>query len=141
MPCWPPCRSTLHGSESPGRVRAIREKFGLPVIKAVKLAVPADMDIAHAYSTAADMLLFDSKPPPGGLPGGNAVSFDWSMLEGHSYGLPWMIAGGIDITNVAQAVLRSGAKFVDVSSGVEDAPGKKNPDKIAAFLAAVARLP
>ncbi|MSO71131.1 MAG: phosphoribosylanthranilate isomerase [Alphaproteobacteria bacterium] len=131
----------LHGSESPGRVQSIRERFGIPLMKALKIATAADVEIASAYVGIADALLFDAKAPTGGMPGGNAVAFDWSLLDGRSFPMPWMIAGGIDIANVGLAVARSGAKIVDVSSGVEDAPSKKNPDKITAFLAAVAALP
>ncbi len=131
----------LHGRESPGRVKAIREKFGLPIIKALPIEAASDVEVAGAYGAVCDLLLFDAKPPPGAMPGGNARSFDWSLLKGKSFARPWLIAGGIDIFNVAEAVSRSGARMVDVSSGVEDAPGKKNPDKIAAFLAAAAKLP
>jgi len=131
----------LHGAESPGRLRAIRERFGIPLMKALRIVTAADVAIADAYVGVADALLFDAKAPPGGMPGGNAIAFDWSLLKGRDWPLPWMIAGGLDVSNLAQAVARSGARIVDVSSGVEDAPGKKNPDKITEFLAAVARLP
>lgn len=131
----------LHGSESPGRVKSIRDRFGIPLMKALKIGGKADVEIAAAYVGIADALLFDAKAPGGGMPGGNAVAFDWSLLDGRDFPMPWMIAGGIDISNVALAVARSGAKIVDVSSGVEDAPGKKSPEKITAFLAAVAELP
>jgi phosphoribosylanthranilate isomerase len=129
----------LHGGESPARVAEIRARFGLPVMKVVKIAGPEDVATAETYLRAADRLLFDAKPPKemtGALPGGNAVAFDWQLLAGKNWPLPWMLAGGLDPENVAEAVRISGARAVDVVSGVEDRPGLKNPDKIRAFLAA-----
>jgi len=129
----------LHGGESPARVARIKERFGLPVMKVVKIAGPADVAAAEAYLRVADRLLFDAKPPKemtGALPGGNALAFDWQLLAGKSWPLPWMLSGGLDPGNVAEAARISGARAVDVSSGVEDRPGLKNPDKIRAFLAA-----
>ncbi len=129
----------LHGGESPARVAEIRARFGLPVMKAVKIAGPEDLAAAEAYFRAADRLLFDAKPPKemtGALPGGNALAFDWRLLAGKTWPLPWMLAGGLDPENVAEAVRISGARAVDVVSGVEDRPGLKNPNKIRAFLAA-----
>lgn len=129
----------LHGGETPERVAAIRARFNLPVMKAVKVGEPADLDAAATYEPVADMLLFDAKPPKGAvLPGGNGVSFDWSLLAGRVWGKPWMLSGGLDPANVAQAIRATGATSVDVSSGVEDAPGRKNPDLIRAFLRAAA---
>lgn len=129
----------LHGGETPDRVAAIRARFGLPVMKAVKVADAADLDAAAAYEPVADMLLFDAKPPKGSvLPGGNGVSFDWSLLAGRVWRKPWMLSGGLDPANVADAIRATGATSVDVSSGVEDAPGRKNPDLIRAFLREVA---
>lgn len=133
----------LHGRESPARVRAIRERFGLPVMKAVKVAERGDLDRADAYAEAADMLLFDAKPPKtmaDALPGGNGLVFDWSLLAGRDWPLPWMLSGGLDAANVGQAVQISGARTVDVSSGVEAAPGRKDSAAIKAFLDAVKRL-
>ncbi len=133
----------LHGTESPARVTAVRARTGLPVIKAVPLSGPGDLDAAKAYAGAADRLLFDAKPPAGattGRPGGNALSFDWRLLAGRDFALPWILAGGLDAGNLARAVALSGAVAIDVSSGVEDAPGVKNPAKISAFLAAAAEL-
>ncbi|KIL99668.1 Phosphoribosylanthranilate isomerase [Paramagnetospirillum magnetotacticum MS-1] len=127
----------LHGNESPERVEAIRLEYGLPVMKVLSVAEPADLDGAEPYLAVADRLLFDAKPPKGALlPGGNAVSFDWSILTGRKWGLPWMLAGGLTPANVAEAVRISGALAVDVSSGVESAPGVKDPDKIRAFIQA-----
>ncbi len=129
----------LHGGESPARVAQIKERFGLPVMKVVRIAGPADVTAAEAYLRVADRLLFDAKPPKemtDALPGGNALAFDWQLLAGRSWPVPWMLAGGLDPENVAEAIRVSGARTVDVSSGVEDRPGLKNPDKIRAFLAA-----
>jgi phosphoribosylanthranilate isomerase len=133
----------LHGGESPERVAAIKERFGLPVMKAISVAEANDVNQAHLYLESADWLLFDAKPPAtmkDALPGGNAVAFDWSLMAARQWPLPWMLAGGITVDNVAQAVAQAGADVIDVSSGVEDAPGVKNPTKITEFLAAVATL-
>ncbi len=128
----------LHGQESPARVAEIRTKFGLPVMKAVPLATAADLAVARRYEDVADRLLFDAKPPASlknALPGGNAISFDWQILAGQTFARPWMLAGGLTVENLADAVRRSGATAVDTSSGVEDRPGVKNPQKIKDFLA------
>ncbi|MDJ0950789.1 MAG: phosphoribosylanthranilate isomerase [Alphaproteobacteria bacterium] len=133
----------LHGSESPDRVRALKATFGLPVMKAVKIAGPEDLAGAEPYIGVADRLLFDAKPPKemvGALPGGNALAFDWELIAGRDWHCPWMLSGGLTAENLAEAVRITGAVAVDVSSGVEDAPGQKNPDKIRAFLAAAAQL-
>ncbi len=133
----------LHGRESPERVAAIRARFDLPVMKAVRVAGADDVAAAEAYCGAAERLLFDAKPPKdmtGALPGGNALAFDWRLLAGRTWPVPWMLSGGLDADNVPEAVRISGATAVDVSSGVEDAPGTKNPDKIRAFLAAAKAL-
>ena len=133
----------LHGDETPRRVKDLRRRFGLPVMKAVKLASAADVAGADAYMAAADWLLFDAKPPPemkGALPGGNAISFDWRLIAGRSWTRPWMLSGGLNIGNLAAAVAATGATTVDVSSGVEDSPGRKNPEKISAFLKLAASL-
>jgi phosphoribosylanthranilate isomerase len=132
-----------HGKETPSRVDDIRRRFGLPVMKAVKIAEAADLAIADRYIGHADWLLFDAKPPPqmtGALPGGNALSFDWQLLAGRSWPSPWMLSGGLTPENLAEAVRISGARVVDVSSGVESHPGQKDPSRIAAFLAEAARL-
>ncbi|MCG8511633.1 MAG: phosphoribosylanthranilate isomerase [Rhodospirillales bacterium] len=130
----------LHGKETPDRVAEIRSRFGLPVIKALAIADPADVAVTHEYEATADMLLFDAKPPlDAERPGGNAVSFDWSLLSGESWAVPWMLAGGLDHRNLEEAVNLSGAGRVDVSSGVEDRPGVKNNDMIRSFLEAAKR--
>jgi phosphoribosylanthranilate isomerase len=129
----------LHGSEAPDRVAEIKKRFGRPVMKAIKVAESADLDTAKRYLQVADRLLFDAKPPKqmiDALPGGNALSFDWRLLAGRVWPLPWMLSGGLDRENLAEAVEISGARAVDVSSGVEDRPGVKDPAKIAAFLEA-----
>lgn len=133
----------LHGSETPERVAAIRERFGVPVMKAIKIAGREDVARAEAYAGVADRLLFDAKPPKdmaGALPGGNALSFDWQLLAGCHWPRPWMLSGGLDAANIAEAVRISGATAIDVSSGVEDRPGVKNPDRIRAFIAAAKAL-
>jgi len=127
----------LHGAETPERVAAIKAKFGLPVMKVIKVRTAADIARAADYEPVADRLLFDAVPPAdmkNALPGGNAVSFDWDLLKGFRSPLPWMLSGGLNADNLAEAVRRSGARAVDVSSGVEDRPGDKNPNKIKAFL-------
>jgi phosphoribosylanthranilate isomerase len=133
----------LHGSEPPARVAALKARTGVPVMKVIKVAVQSDLAAAAPYYDVADWLLFDAKPPKDkadALPGGNAVSFEWHLLKGRQWPLPWMLAGGLNAGNVAQAVRLSGASLLDTSSGVEDAPGAKNPDKIRAFLGAVSAL-
>lgn len=127
----------LHGSEQPGRVAEIKSATGLPVMKAVKIAGAADVDRAEDYFDSADRLLFDAKAPADmkdALPGGNALVFDWELLGGRDWPVPWMLSGGLDSANVADAVRISGAAAVDVSSGVEDAPGTKSPARITEFL-------
>jgi len=130
----------LHGGETPERVAAIRALAGLPVMKAVKVATAADLDPVPAYAAVADRILFDAKAPPGLLPGGNALSFDWTILAGRTWPGPWMLSGGLTPENVSEAVRTTGATAVDVSSGVESAPGTKDPARVAAFLRAVAAL-
>jgi len=130
----------LHGSESPERVAAVKARFGLPVMKVVKLRQPGDLEAVEPYLAVADRLLFDAKPPAemkGALQVGNALAFDWTLLAGTTWALPWMLAGGLTPENVARAIAVSGAPAVDVSSGVEDRPGVKNTNKIKAFLDAV----
>ena len=132
----------LHGRESPARAAALKARFGKPVIKAIPVAAAADLAAATPYLGKVDYLLFDAKPParPDALPGGNAEAFDWRLLAGRSWPVPWLVSGGLTPENVAEAVRVSGAAAVDVSSGVEDRPGRKNPARIAAFLAAARRL-
>lgn len=126
----------LHGSEAPGRVADAARYAGRGVIKALGVARSEDLAKAAAFEPIVDMLLFDAKPPAGGLPGGNAVAFDWNILAGRRFSRPWLLSGGLTPENVGEAIRLSGAALVDVSSGVESAPGLKDPAKIAQFLAA-----
>ena len=131
----------LHGGESPDRLADIKTRFAVQVMKAIKVGAAADLAQAAAYEPVADRLMFDALPPAGAdRPGGNAVSFDWSILAGRTWRKPWFLAGGIDSGNLAQAVAVSGAGLVDVSSGVERSPGVKDPAKIQAFLDIAGRL-
>lgn len=131
----------LHDDDPPERLAAIRKRFALPVIKAFRVAEAADLDRVAGHAAVADTLLFDAKPPPGAaLPGGNGVAFDWALLAGRTWPKPWMLSGGLDPDNLARAVAVTGATLVDVSSGVEDRPGHKDPARIRAFLATAGRL-
>lgn len=127
----------LHGAESPERVREIKQRYGLPVMKAVGVADRSDLDAIDTYAAVADQLLIDAKPPKDAeLPGGNGLSFDWRLLADRKYWTkPWMLAGGLTPDTVAEAIRLTGARQVDVSSGVESAPGVKDPDLIRAFVA------
>ena len=129
----------LHGRESPERVAEIKARYGLPVMKAIGVAEAGDLAAIDAYSPVADQLLIDAKPPKGAaLPGGNGLAFDWRLLADRKYWtLPWMLAGGLTADNVAEAVRLTGAKQVDVSSGVESAPGLKDAGVMKRFAAAV----
>jgi phosphoribosylanthranilate isomerase len=127
----------LHGAETPARVAAIRSRFALPVIKVLGVAEPADFANLAAYEDAADMMMFDARPPAGAeRAGGHGTAFDWQILRGRKFARPWMLAGGLTPENVARAVAISEAPIVDVSSGVESAPGVKDAEKIAAFVTA-----
>ncbi|WP_119303549.1 phosphoribosylanthranilate isomerase [Dongia deserti] len=133
----------LHGHETPERVAQIRARFGKQVIKAIPVSDAADLERAAAYEDVADYLMFDAKPPKSmanALPGGNALSFDWTLLAGRRLQRPWLLAGGLTPDNLIEAVRISGAPMVDVSSGVEDRPGEKNISKIKAFLDASRRI-
>jgi phosphoribosylanthranilate isomerase len=125
----------LHGAETPERVAEVRARYGLPVIKVLGVSGPDDLDAIDRYSVVADQLLLDAKPPKDAvLPGGNGVSFDWTLLSGRKYWTkPWMLAGGLNPENVAQAIARTGAQQVDVASGVETAPGVKDAALMKAF--------
>ncbi len=132
----------LHGHESPARVAGVRARFGLPVMKAVGIATEGDLPALAEQARAADMLLVDAKPVPGAaLPGGNGLAFDWRLIAGRRWPVPWMLAGGLTPENVAEAIRLTGARQVDVSSGVESAPGVKDPARIAAFVAAATGAP
>ncbi len=127
----------LHGHETPARVAAIRSRYGLPVMKAVGVADASDLAALDAYASVADQILVDAKPPKDAtLPGGNGLAFDWRLIAGRRWPVPWMLAGGLTPQNVAEAIALTGATQVDVSSGVETAPGEKDADMIAAFCAA-----
>lgn len=124
---------------TPERTAAVRRRFARETWAVVAVKTRADLDAARAYTAAADRLLYDAKTPDtAALPGGMGVRFDWSLLEGFRHPLPWALSGGLDARNVADAVRRTGATLVDVSSGVETAPGVKDVDKITAFLKALA---
>jgi phosphoribosylanthranilate isomerase len=130
----------LHGHESPDRVAAVKARFGLPVMKAVGVAEEADLAALDAYGRVADQILVDAKPAPGAdLPGGNGLAFDWRLIAGRRWPVPWMLAGGLTAENVGEAIRLTGARQVDVSSGVESAPGFKDPVKIEDFLEAAHR--
>ena len=129
----------LHGTESPERVAEVRARHGLPVMKAVGVATADDLPALDTYGRVANQLLVDAKPAPGAdLPGGNGLAFDWRLIAGRRWPVPWMLAGGLTPDNVAQAVAMTGARQVDVSSGVENAPGVKDAQRMADFAAALA---
>ena len=125
----------LHGRETPERVAEVKARYGLPVMKAVGIADEDDLPKLESYFGLADQILVDAKPPKGGeLPGGNGLSFDWRLIAGRRWPCPWMLAGGLTPENVAEAIKMTGAKQVDVSSGVEDALGQKNAELIQKFV-------
>ena len=127
----------LHGHETPERVAAIRARFGLPVMKAIGVASAEDLRDVKAYEAVSDRLLFDAKPPKDAAhPGGNGLAFDWGLITGLDLSIPSMVSGGLDPANVAEALRLTKAQGVDVSSGVETAPGHKDPAKITAFVKA-----
>jgi phosphoribosylanthranilate isomerase len=127
----------LHGRESPARVAEVRERFGLPVMKVIGLADETDLLTLADHAAVADQILVDARPPATAeLPGGNGVPFDWRLLTGRRWPVPWMLAGGLTPANVAEAIRLTGASQVDVASGVEQAPGLKDHAKIAAFVRA-----
>lgn len=126
----------LHGHETPERVAAVKARYGLPVMKVVGVANAEDLANVEAHSTVADQILVDAKPPKGAvLPGGNGIAFDWRLIAGRRWLVPWMLAGGLTPENVSEAIAQTGARQVDVSSGVESAPGCKDAEMIADFLA------
>lgn len=129
----------LHGAETPERLMELKARYGLALMKAIGIAEPEDPLKAAVYRDSADLLLFDAKPPKsmaGALPGGNGLVFDWSLIAGHRPEIPWMLSGGLNAGNVAEAIRITRAQAVDVSSGVEDAPGRKTPELIEAFIRA-----
>ncbi|HEY2032648.1 MAG TPA: phosphoribosylanthranilate isomerase [Rhizomicrobium sp.] len=128
----------LHGSESVARVGEIKSMTGLPVIKAIGIAEASDISKATPYEAIADMLMFDAKAPAGATrEGGHGAAFDWQLLRGRSFSRPWLLAGGLNADNVARAISISGVPGVDVSSGVETAPGQKSAEMIRAFIDSV----
>lgn len=126
----------LHGGETPGRCAEMRARHGLPVWKVLPVAAQADVERAERYVGAADLVLFDARTPKGTLPGGMGLVFDWSLLKAWKGVLPWGLAGGLSPANVAEAVRLTKAPMVDAASGIETAPGEKDPALIAAFCAA-----
>ena len=132
----------LHGSETPERVAQVKARHGLPVIKAVGVREASDLAAVGRYGAVADMLLVDAKAPKGAvLPGGNGVTFDWTLLQGRRWPVPWMLAGGLTPQNVAEAIRVTGARQIDLASGVESAPGVKDPGLIRAFADAAGVRP
>ncbi len=129
----------FHGAETPARLVELKTRYGLTVMKAIPISGAADLETAALYHDSADLLLFDAKPPKSmenALPGGNGLAFDWSLLVGQKPETPWMLSGGLDPQNVREAIGITGTEAVDVSSGVESAPGVKDPALIEAFIRA-----
>ena len=125
----------LHGQESVARIAALRTRYGLPIMKAVGVAEESDLASLASYGAVADQLLIDAKPPKDAvLPGGNGLAFDWRLIANRRWPVPWMLAGGLTADNVAEAIRLTGARQVDVSSGVESAAGVKDPARIRAFI-------
>jgi phosphoribosylanthranilate isomerase len=132
----------LHGSETTERVAQVKARCGLPVMKALGVAGPKDLDKIDAYAAVADQLLIDAKPPQDGvLPGGNGLAFDWRLIAGRRWTVPWMLAGGLTPATVPMALQMTGAQQLDLSSGVESAVGVKDAGKISAFLGAAQSHP
>jgi phosphoribosylanthranilate isomerase len=130
----------LHGRETPERVTEVKSRYGLPVMKAVGVAAEGDLAAVLEYSLVADQILVDAKAPKDAvLPGGNGLAFDWRLVAQRRWLRPWMLAGGLTADNVAEAIRLTNARQVDVSSGVESAPGVKDAGKIAAFCDAARR--
>lgn len=125
----------LHGSETIDRVRSVRQRTSLPIMKALGIRSVTDLPAIDAYSPYVDQLLVDAKPPDGdAVPGGHGVAFDWRLLTGRTWTVPWMLAGGLKPESVAEAIRLTGATQVDVASGVERSPGDKDPDKVTHFI-------
>lgn len=127
----------LHGNESAARVKEIKERFAMPVMKAINLREASDLDTIGDYEAVADWLLFDSKPETADLPGGTGQSFDWSLLTGKTFSRPWMLSGGLTADNVGEALSQLSPDAIDISSGVESTRGVKDAEKIKAFIKAV----
>lgn len=132
----------LHGGETPERVAEVKNRYGLPVIKAIGIADAADVAQIDLFGQVADQLLIDAKPPKNAaLPGGNGLAFDWRLVKRKFWPKPWLLAGGLTAENVAEAIEMTGARQVDLASGVETAPGVKDPDMIREFIAAAQEPP
>lgn len=128
----------LHGNETPARVQQVKARYGLPVMKAVGVADAIDLPALDDYIKVADQILVDAKPPKNAdLPGGNGLTFDWRLIAGRRWAVPWMLAGGLTAENVAEAIRMTGARQIDLSSGVESRPGVKDAAMIDEFMAAV----
>lgn len=127
----------LHGKESPDRVRTIWKRYHTPLIKACAVASAREVADVDRYGQTASHYLLDAKPPKGAaFEGGHGIAFDWNIIHGAALAKPWFLAGGLDAQNVGAAIAQTGARMVDVSSGVESAPGVKDPSKVAAFIKA-----
>lgn len=130
----------LHGSETPERVQEVKDRYGLPVMKAVGVADANDLPALDTYMKVADQILVDAKPPKNAeLPGGNGLTFDWRLIAGRRWSVPWMLAGGLTAENAAEAIKMTGTRQIDLSSGVESAPGVKDPALITALVEAAQR--
>ena len=128
----------LHGNETPKRVREIKTRYELPVIKAVGVSEVADLDCISLFKDVADQLLIDAKSPSSSfLPGGNGLNFDWKLLKDFKFQCPWLLAGGLNNENAAEAIALTGATQLDLSSGVEKAPGRKDDKKISLLMSAI----
>ena len=130
----------LHGMETPDRVAEIKARYAMPVMKAIRVREASDLEEISAFEAVADWLLFDSKPEQASLPGGTGHKFDWDLLKGREFNKPWMLAGGVTVDNVADALSQLTPNAIDISSGVEHAPGVKDAEKIKAFMTRVKML-
>ena len=128
----------LHGEETPERVKEIKLKYQLPVIKAIGISEAKDLKLVSIFSEVSDQLLIDAKPPKSSiLPGGNGLSFDWNLIKNIEFDCPWLLAGGLNSKNAANAIDLTGATQLDLSSGVERSPGVKDENKIASFMSSI----
>ena len=128
----------LHGNETPKRVQEIKTRYKIPVIKAIGISEANDLDFISLFKDVADQLLIDAKSPSSSvLPGGNGVNFDWRLLKDFTFPCPWLLAGGLNSKNAAKAIAQTGATQLDLSSGVEKAPGLKDDKKISLFMSAI----
>lgn len=128
----------LHGEETPERVKEIKLKYQIPVIKAIGISEAKDLKLVSIFSEVSDQLLIDAKPPKSSiLPGGNGLSFDWNLIKNIKFDCPWLLAGGLNSKNAANAIDLTGATQLDLSSGVERSPGVKDENKIASFMSSI----